>query len=233
MQAHPHPLPHLKSTPKSVSVSHRIASHLISSQHATPAHARNAGGRQRLQQHPHRAEQQSPRHQLGRSSSVCVPRASLLPPPSKPLSPPPSLASQPSIHLPIHPAQSRIESRRVQTTHRECQTPGCETPNQQAASPRRTQNCSLPIFVASARATICRVSFVVQSSVQIPLPRILSPVPRHASCSARTHAREHAAAVSELSGTPASHLLLPCILASKPDLSLLLTVDKTSQPADA
>lgn len=51
----------------------------------------------------------------------------------------------------------------------------------------------------------------------------------------RTHARTRARCrkVSELSGTPASHLLLPCTLVSKLDLSLLLTIDKTSQPADA
>ena len=141
-------------------------------------------------------------------------------------------ALHPSICLYVQPP-SRIQSRRGQTTHRECQTPGAAKhpiSKQTAHIEPNIVHTSLP--VTSKRATICRVSSVVQSSVQIFLPRILCPVPRARSLQ-RMHACTHARGprVSELSGTSASHLLL-CIVAYKLDSSLSLTMDETSQPAD-
>lgn len=70
----------------------------------------------------------------------------------------------------------------------------------------RSLPLNYPISVASTRATICRVSFSRPVFHPNLLPRIVYPVPRHAICSARTHARSRK--VSELFGTPAFHLLL-------------------------
>lgn len=80
---------------------------------------------------------------------------------------------------------------------------------QQAYLEPKTRSLPLnyPISVASTRATICRVSLVVQSSILIFSPGL--SIPSHGTQSA-AHARTHARSrkVSELSGTPAFHLLL-------------------------
>lgn len=135
---------------------------------------------------------------MGRSWSVCVARKSLFLP-SHQATARPSFASQPSIHPSAYTSSPRPGSSRVEARRHIVSAKLRGLRNTQSASRQPTSNptlCTPSLPVTSKRATICRVSSVVQSSVQIFLPRILCPVPRARSLQrmhACTHARTHAA----------------------------------------
>lgn len=201
----------------------RVASH-----RRTPAHARNYQVEDR-ETAAHRIEQ-STSHRgtnwVGHRQFVFL--ETPLFSPSHQATWPPSFASQPSIHLPFHPAPSRIESSRVESRRHivSAKPLGAKHPisKQPADVGPQTAHCSCLSALRAPQFVVFHLSSSLPSK-SFPPDCLSRPTARNLQ---RTHAR--GCRVSELSGTPAFHLLLLCMV-YKLDLSLLLTMDEISQPA--